>query len=106
MQFARAVVQRGRRLAGSQEKWGGYDKTWEWHGPTALIKACSQKRHAVVHYLLSVGADPYLQAEVQCDQSENAWQAAKHCPTSTALLDAAKPFRQRASLGSPITRDD
>jgi len=91
-EFARAVVNAAGAWQESEEKWGGYDKTFEWHGPTALIKACSQKSHAVVHYLLSVGADPYLQAMVQCDQSENAWQAAKYCPTSTALLDAAKPF--------------
>jgi len=90
--FARAVVNAAGAWQESEEKWGGYDKTYEWHGPTALIKACSQKSHAVVHYLLSVGADPYLQAMVQCDQSENAWQAAKYCSTSTALLDAAKPF--------------
>ena len=90
-EFARAVVNAAGAWQEVEEKWG-YDKTFEWHGPTALIKACSQKSHAVVHYLLSVGADPYLQAMVQCDQSENAWQAAKYCPTSTALLDAAKPF--------------
>ena len=90
-EFARAVVNAAGAWQEVEEKCG-YDKTWEWHGQTALSKACSQKRHAVAHYLLSVGADPYLKAMVHCDQSENAFESAKYCPISTALLQAAKPF--------------
>ena len=83
---------------------GGYDKTYEWHGQTALAKACSQKRHAVVHYLLSVGADPYLKAMVHCDQSENAFESAKYCPISTALLQAAKPFWAGSNVSPSYSR--
>ena len=42
-----------------QEKWG-YDKSWEWHGDTALIAAARHGHHDVVRLLLLRGADPTL----------------------------------------------
>ena len=101
--IARAVVNAAGAWQEVEEKCG-YDKTWEWHGQTALAKACSQKRHAVVHYLLSVGADPYLKAMVHCDQSENAFESAKYCPISTALLQAAKPFWAGSNVSPSYSR--
>jgi hypothetical protein len=102
-EFARAIMNAAGAWQEVEEKWG-YDKTWEWHGQTALAKACSQKRHAVVHYLLSVGADPYLKAMVHCDQSENAFESAKYCPISTALLQAAKPFWAGSNVSPSYSR--
>ena len=107
-EFARAVVNATGAWQEVEEKWG-YDKSWEWHGQTALAKECRSKHHAVVHYLLGVGADPFLEAMVNCDQSEDAFKAAEHFPSldgyeaTRALLAAAKPF-WRGDVGAQSFR--
>merc|ERR1712129_656341 len=59
-----------------QEK-HGYDKSWEWHGDTALIAAARAGHVEVVKYLLHEGADPTLKSCPTDDEYETAEKAAE-----------------------------
>ena len=54
-----------RKWTEVQEKMGGYDKSWEWFGDTALIAAARACHVEVVNYLLMEGADPTLPKKPQ-----------------------------------------
>lgn len=69
------VINTSRRWTEVEEKWG-YDKSWEWHDDTPLIAAARNGHFDIVHYLLSVGADPTLESCHTCDVTGNASKAA------------------------------
>lgn len=70
------------------KSWG--DKTWEWHGDTALIAAARGGHHAIVKYLLCEGlADPTLRSCPTENFSCKALDVAE-CRVTRALLQAAE----------------
>ena len=67
-----------RKWTEVQEKMGGYDKSWEWFGDTALIAAARACHVEVVNYLLVEGADPTLSSCPSYDEYETAQKAAEN----------------------------
>eukprot|EP00091_Calanus_sinicus_P025187 TRINITY_DN9463_c1_g1_i1.p1 TRINITY_DN9463_c1_g1~~TRINITY_DN9463_c1_g1_i1.p1 ORF type:complete len:191 (-),score=73.52 TRINITY_DN9463_c1_g1_i1:401-949(-) len=67
-----------RKWTEVQEKMGGYDKSWEWFGDTALIAAARAGHVEVVKYLLVEGADPTLSSCPSDDEYETAEKAAEN----------------------------
>jgi len=64
-----------RKWTEVDEKMGGYDKSWEWFGDTAIIAAARAGHVEVVQYLLMEGADPTLSSCPRCDGYETAQKA-------------------------------
>ena len=71
-----ATVNGSRKWTEVQEK-HGYDKSWEWHGDTALIAAARAGHVEVVKHLLHEGADPTLKSCPTDDEYETAEKAAE-----------------------------
>ena len=95
-----AVVNASRRWTEVQEKWG-YDKSWEWHGDTALVAAARCGHSAVVRYLLAEGlADPTLESCYIDDQHDSAESCAgAHLQADGTEIIAAIRTRSMERLG-------
>eukprot|EP00928_Gymnodinium_smaydae_P100176 TRINITY_DN9767_c0_g2_i1.p1 TRINITY_DN9767_c0_g2~~TRINITY_DN9767_c0_g2_i1.p1 ORF type:complete len:875 (+),score=95.82 TRINITY_DN9767_c0_g2_i1:185-2626(+) len=72
-----AVVNTAKTWTESEEKYGGYTKSWTWYGDTALIAAARLGHDTIVQELLHTGVcDPSLESCPSCDAYETALQAA------------------------------
>lgn len=72
-----AVVNTAKTWTESEEKYGGYTKSWTWYGDTALIAAARLGHDRIVEALLQTAVcDPSLESCPSCDAYETALQAA------------------------------
>mmetsp|Transcript_18740 Transcript_18740/g.26385 ORF Transcript_18740/g.26385 Transcript_18740/m.26385 type:complete len:278 (-) Transcript_18740:117-950(-) len=93
--IARCINQ-SKRWEEIQDKWGTYDKVWQWNADTALISASRAGHRQIVRYLLMHGADPTLEA---CPNEDTHVDATKVASDNCikAMLAAALVFWQKAS---------
>lgn len=78
----------------TEEKYGGYDKSWTWHSDTALCAAVRGGHTDVALALLAAGADPEFRVCNVCDKHETprgiaVEVLAKHPACAQALLGPA-----------------
>ena len=69
-----ATINSSRKWTETEEKWG-YDKSWEWHDETPLLAASRNRYVDIVHYLLTMKADPTLEGCIACDTTESPIKA-------------------------------
>jgi hypothetical protein len=89
------VINHARKWTEVDYKMSGFAKTWEWFDITPLAVAALKGHEEVVQYLLEQGADPTLCGCPRADTVLDAFQAARGT-SCNALLDAVKPFWERA----------
>jgi len=84
------VVNAARKWTEVVEKMGGYDKTWDWFGDTALTASARAGHIEVVKYLLYEGADPTLEGCPTDDEYE--------CPMKAVTNRLSKLERELSTI--------
>ena len=88
----------------TEEKMGGYDKSWDWNMDTALCMACGIGHLPLVQFLLDRGANPEHSACIQCDVHHSAAGLARQYGHRTCadymarIIEAIEAPRRAAAL--------
>lgn len=88
----------------TEEKMGGYDKSWDWSMDTALCMACGIGHLPLIQFLLDRGANPKHSACIECDVHHSAGQLARKYGHATCaeymdrIIDAIEAPRRAAEL--------